>query len=214
MYGPLTGKQRDSDYSLPALEVDDPDSWSCIEKLHRDVFSDGVEDRNRSIILAAASGLQLSGDVRAIEPRVSNAGAVGSAVPYTFGPILTLVRECRGFHVGSYENKLLKRSLYCTEISTIVFIHGDKSDCEIEVGKCHFLCDQRYRWKTVTETHPLSIWVGCHRETYDQLIQKLQHCLPASWRFRSYGNGEYPVVIGHNDAFRQCWRAAGISVFQ
>ena len=210
MYGPLTGKKRDPDYALPNLKNDDPDSWLSIDAL-KDTFLTGVEDRKRSIVLAAASGLQLSPEITAIEPRYP---PYQQNAPYTFEPILKLVRQCRGFHVGSYENKLLKRSLYLTGLPTIVFIHEEKIDCPIEVGKCHFLFDSGEPWAEVMESYPLSIWVGCSLTSSENVLGKLKTYLIGSWHFRIYGSGTYQVVIGHNDSFRNACKAADVAVFE
>jgi len=212
MYGPLAGANREPDYSLPVLREDDPDSWSLVESV-RDVFLTDVPDPTRSMVLAAASGLQLGPDITAIEP-LDPANPMAQKIPYTYEPVLKLVRKCRGFHVGSYENKLLKRSLYLSGIPTIVFIHDSKIDCRIEVGKCHFLFDKAAPWEEFVAEYPLSIWVGCDRDSCERVVEKMSKHLPESWRFRPLGNGKFPVVVAHNASFRKACLTAGIAVYQ
>jgi hypothetical protein len=215
MYGPVTGKKREPDYSLPALQSDDKHSWELVDNLRKEVFLEGVGEPGSSLVLAAASGLQLNDEVVAIEPRSPGPRQPADQdVPYTFEPILALVRKCRGFHVGSYENKLLKRSLYLTNVPTIVFIHDEKINCPVQIGKCHFLFDVDYTWQQVVETYPLSIWVGCGQTSYQDVMAALKCSLPANWVFRPYGNGDHPVVVGHNASFRESCRLTGVSVFE
>lgn len=211
-YGELTGKGREPDYGLPNLSTDDPDSWKSVVRTSK-TFLTGVNEPDRSLVLAAASGLQLSENITAISPNsVTDSNPNGTA--YSFEPVLELVRECRGFHVGSSENKLLKRSLYLTKIPTIVFIHDQKIDCPIQVGKCHFLFDQGNTWDEFQESYPLSIWVACDRSTVSQTQDKLKKYLKGQWKFRCYGTGECPVIIGHNKAFRDACKVSSVDVYQ
>jgi hypothetical protein len=213
MYGPLTNKSRDPDYGLPPIQEDDPESWQAISEL-KNLFLRGVSTPSRAIILAAASGIQLSDKLNAVKPRQTHDDSdVG--VPYSSEPTLGRVKKCRGFHVGSYENKLLKRALYQTNLPMIVFIHDQKIDCPVEVGKCHFLFDVQMPWEHVVTDYPLSLWVGCRQATIPDTLTKLRHGLPDGWRFRVYGEGgDYPVVIAHNQPFRAAMLDAGVPVFQ
>ena len=201
LYGPLAGRDHVPDYALPALKVYDYDSWTIVQSLSK-LIRGGVRG-GRGIILAAASGLQISGDVKAILPR--DDGPKAQEIECRDQGVLDLLKDCRGFHVGSYENKLFKRCLYLTGLPTIVFLHDTKIDCPVEVGKCHFLFDRGEPWEKVVRRIPLSLWVGCARSTFQQAMDKLKRGMPpGGWRFRPYAQATpFPVVIGENEEYRK-----------
>jgi len=62
MYGPLTDRNRRPDYKLPALDKYDRDAFDLIESLKTQVFQE-LPQGKASLLLAAASGLQLTDDV-------------------------------------------------------------------------------------------------------------------------------------------------------
>lgn len=195
MYGPLTNRDRVPDYTLPELREYDPDALTLIENLQSDMFG-RIDGSEHSILLAAASGLQISDDITAVEAR-------DPKLPYTREKILNQLQQCRGFHVGSYQNKLFKRCLYLSRTPAVVFLHDDKIDCPIQVGKCHFLFDRGETWESFIENHPVSIWVACKQSNYENVNEKLKSNLKlGDWSFKVYGDSTiYPIVIAHNAAF-------------
>lgn len=203
MYGPLTGRNRKPDYSLPPLKDFDPKGLVMIEELNHKIFSQ-TENDSKTLILAAISGLQISNDIKAINYETK--------LDITDIKILTQLQECFGFHVGSYQNKLFKRCLNLSKVPTIVFLHDKKIDCTIEVGKCHFIFDKEETWANFITEHPLSLWIGCCQETACEILSKCKdNFKEGDWLFGLYGDFNlYPIVIGHNKKFREMWKEAGI----
>jgi hypothetical protein len=201
MYGPLTGRDRYPSYDLPALQEDDPDAWQIIQRVSDNIFRSLVsrEGGRPALLLAAASGLQLTDDVKISEQHN------GEWAPCADVSLADKIRRCRGFHVGSYQNKLFKRCYYGNSIPTIVFLHDDKVDCEVRIGKCHYLFDSGQSWDEIALSHPLSVWIACKRATHEAILEKCRsHFGAGDWSFACYGEANpYPIVIGHNNAFRE-----------
>jgi hypothetical protein len=214
MYGPLTDRNRLPDYKLPALESYDRDAFEQIKTLNTELFPD-IGGTRCSLLLAAASGLQLTDQVLTLELRHSSVGKE-EWVPSTDSEAQYLVRQCRGFHVGSYQNMLFKRCYYLTHTPTIVFIHDDKVDCEVKIGKCHYLFDKGMSWDMFSSQHPLSIWIACERSTYHSVLDKCRnHFRTGTWSFHTYGEcNPIPIVIGHNQAFRDRCREVDVRVLE
>jgi hypothetical protein len=206
-YGGLTDRARLPNYACPPLAQTDPEAAQIVEHMAtKDIFSrpDGHE-----LVLAAASGLQVSDAFETHEE------AIGSDSPQPFSDPVVLSdmkRHCRGFHVGSYYNKLFKRCLYATKAPTIVFIHDEKIDCPIVVPKCHFICDQAYTWDEMMKSYPLSIWVVSTRKSAALKRDHLsRHMQDGGWEFSiDTPASKYPVIIGHNEAFRERAQAIGV----
>lgn len=208
MYGPLTGITRHPDYSGRPIEDEDPDAWKTVCNI-RDEFMRGLHNPEKTLVLAAASAMYL--------PPQNSPNSVGKQAPSSEW-------ECNGFHVSSYENKLFKRSLYLTNVPTIVFIHDTKvgslsdsthsDDAAPEWGRCHFICDKGFPWERLLNQYPLSIWVGCRRTTVEVVERQLRDSFPESWKFRRYGSTDYPVIVAHNEEFRSRLAAIGVAVFQ
>lgn len=203
MYGPLTGRDRKPDYTSPPLQDFDPNGYIMIEKLNRRIFSE-TENDSKTLILAAISGLQISGEIKAINYETKSV--------ISDEKILNQLQECYGFHVGSYQNKLFKRCLNLSKVPTIVFLHDKKIDCPIEVGKCHFIFDKEATWEKFITEHPLSLWIGCCQETACEILEKCKSNIKqGEWQFGIYGDFNlYPIVIGHNKRFREMWRESDI----
>lgn len=102
---------------------------------------------NKTLLLAAASGLQLSNRIK-VKDRITKPEGI---------------LQCRGPHVGSYKNKLFKRFLYETKHPLMIFITADKIDSEIDLEKCHFVLDDKEQWERFISDHPLAFCVGCQR---------------------------------------------------
>ncbi len=204
LYGPLLDRQREPDYALPPLAEFDPDVPSIIEELSKHIFGSDDKTRRPSIILAAASGVQLSEKIKAIDPVTHER--------ITDQRIIKLLKRCRGFHTGSYQNKLFKRCYFLTKIPTIVFVHDSKIDLPIKVGKCHFQCDRQETWDSFVSSYPLSIWTVCDSNTYPEVLRKFKTYVGSGrWVFSVYGQAsKYPIVIGTSAAFRDACLAWGI----
>jgi len=209
MYGPLTGRNMSPDYSLPPLEESDPEGVKIIEKLSKDIFSESDKDKKSAIILAAASGLQIGDSIDAKYYNEQN--DTTSPIPVD-EETLKLLKGCRGFHVGSYRNRLFKRCYYLTGIPTVVFVHDEKIDCPILVRKCHFLFDKGKTWENFSESYPLSIWTVCEGKTHKSVFEKLKTYMGrGGWKFVVYGECSlHPIVIGHNESFRKACGKIGV----
>ena len=106
----------------------------------------------RTLLLGAISGIQMGKSPKIIWGNGTRArDDVGCDV-----------KKCRGFHVGSYKNKLFKRSMYETKLPLMVFLDESKIDCKIEVGRCHFIFDREYTWDKFMRSYPVAFCVGCH----------------------------------------------------
>ena len=207
MYGQLTGRHRTPTYDLTPLEEYDPSARDIIRRLRQETFKDSGE--NGTLILAAISGIQLTANITAVA-----LDGDGQECEMKEGAIWDQLSKCRGFHVGSYENHLFKRSYYLTQYPAIVFVHDTKIDCKIVVGKCHFLCDEKYPWKNFCKEYPLSIWTACTQESCQDILSKFKDELTdEGWRFGLYGLGtSFPIVIGHNEAFRESCKTSKIEL--
>ncbi len=198
-YGELTNRRREPDYSLSPLKSYDPEAPEIINHLCKEVF--GNDNNKKTLILAAISSIQLTGEINAVT--IDSDGKESKLE--SDNSISKQLTNCRGFHVGSYENRLFKRSYYLSNYPSIVFVHDDKIDSKIVVGKCHFLFDLEYQWDTFASAYPLSIWIACTQTSYRDILSKFKNNLSrdGKWKFRVYGEGNrFPVVIGHNEAFR------------
>jgi len=111
---------------------------------------------------------------------------------------------------------LFKRCYYLTRIPAVVFIHDDKVDCEVKIGKCHYLFDQGAPWGDFASTYPLCIWVACERGSYRSVLDKCRaHFSVGDWIFVPYGESNpYPIVIGHNKAFRESCSGIDVRVIE
>jgi hypothetical protein len=201
VYGPLTGRDRQPDYSgRPLFEID-PDAEKHIKNIAVKVF--GNANRDRSLILAAASGLQLSRMFKILEI---------SGEPCYHKDTVKAIQNFRGFHGGSFPNKLFKRALYSTHIPAMFFIHDDKIDSPIIAGKCHFGFDSRRDWDEFVLTYPFALWVGCHRTSYKKVLAELGSCFGSGWVLRVYGeSNRFPVVIAAGKNFRHRMERIGIT---
>jgi hypothetical protein len=208
MFGPLTGRNRIPDYRMPSLDTYDPDAVGLVHMVRDRVFPK-VVDRKQAILLAAASGLQLSDVLTAVTPDEP-------PVPLRDEAILQDVRKCRGFHGGSYQNRLFKMAMFQTNIPAIVFLHDEKIDCPVRVGECHFLCDHTFTWDGFVETYPLSIWVACESSTVARVRKKVQDNLQiGGWTSACYGEStRLPIVMASNKAFRDACQRIGVTLYQ
>ncbi len=204
MFGALTARDRSPDYRQPALECYDPEAVELIQQMSIDVFGE-PEDNTRSILLGTASALQLSKDVK------TEGGAVAPLG----------LSECRGFHGGSYENRLFKRCMYLSKIPAYIFMHDEKINWPVNPGFCHFLCDSGYPWNTFIANYPLSLWIACETNTVDKVLREARNGLSAGdWKLATYELATYgkatstPIVMATNNAFRKACDAIGVKPFE
>jgi hypothetical protein len=209
MYGELTGRKRIPTYDLRPLAEYDPDAPEIIKRLSKETF--GERSDKKTLILAAISGIQLTDNINAV-----TLDKEGQERPLASSdPLYNQLSLCRGFHVGSYENHLFKRSYYLTKYPAIVFVHDSKINCKIVVGRCNFLCDSGYRWDSFIREYPLSIWVACDKNSYEDILCDFFSTFKddAGWTFGIYGRGTpFPIVIGHNETFKKSCNDIGIKL--
>ena len=166
-YGPLFENilEHDPDYHMPPLDESAAREISRLEKSPYTLTS----MRRPILLLGVASGLQLSS-----QPQLRFSGHIEEVRKQQLTEQLS---RCKGPHVGSYRDKLFKRFMYATKLPIMIFITDNKIDCEIEVGKCHFILDTEFTWERFYREHPVAFCVGCstseasqrHANTFRQL---------------------------------------------
>ncbi|MDI6734703.1 MAG: hypothetical protein QME42_00670 [bacterium] len=191
-YGSIAeiGDQRPN-YTLPPI---DNKAKENIKKLLEDPITIS-RMKNPVLLLGATSGLQLSKEHKIkFNPEDEN-----GLIDEQKNKVKEEIMRCFGPHVGSYHNKVFKRFLYATQIPLMIFITGDKIDCEIVVGKCHFILDNEFSWDQFYENHPLAFCVGCKQEEKNKYIDMFRHL-----NFEIYEGDNYAVVtafIARNKKF-------------
>jgi hypothetical protein len=116
----------------------------------------GFADMRRpTLLLAAASGLQLEPSHNVSFPEDFSAS--------TKARVIEEIDKRYGPHVGSYHNKVFKRFMYDSGLPVMIFITGDKVDCEIAAGKCHFILDEELTWEQFCTRHPVAFCIGTHQ---------------------------------------------------
>jgi hypothetical protein len=152
-YGGLEDRvTKNPDYTLPPL---DGEAEEEIGKLLSHPFRPS-DTTGPALLLGAASGLQIGGTHR-LKFRADLDDT-------TKRELTAQLAGCFGPHVGSYHNKIFKRFMYATQIPIVLFIAADKIDCEIEVGKCHFILDREFDWQAFHMRHPVAFCIGCDQE--------------------------------------------------
>ncbi len=144
-----------------------------------------------ALLLGAASGLQISPKHKLKFPK-----GLSEAKRNEYEQELS---QCFGPHVGSYHNKIFKRFMYATNLPLVIFLTADKIDCEIEVGKCHFILDRSWTWEQFCRTHPVAICVGCSSDQlaeYSAMFERLNFKIK-----RGHAYTEITSFIARNDAF-------------
>lgn len=168
-FGSLAGRDSLSpDYALPPL---DDVAQQEIENLLRTPYT-LASLCTPALLLGATSGLQLSKEHQVkFKPEDERL-----LTDEEKDKVRRQVERCFGPHVGSYHNKVFKRFMYATKIPLMIFITGHKIDCEIVVGKCHFILDTQFTWDQFYQDHPLAFCVGCaqsERAKYISMFSKL-----------------------------------------
>ena len=70
--------------------------------------------------------------------------------------------EFPGPHVGSYYNKLIKRSLISTKKPIVLFIDESKLDKQFIKRKCYSICDPDFLWSDIIASQAFAIAVATH----------------------------------------------------
>jgi len=137
-----------------------------IERLDNALFSlkSLRADGQPGLLLGTASGLQIGADHNLIFKKDIDEETKTSLAAQLSG--------CFGPHVGSYRNKIFKRYMYSTGMPLVIFVTENKIDCEIEVGKCHFILDHELTWEHFYNNHPVAFIVGCHQRSKKSLMEK------------------------------------------
>jgi hypothetical protein len=129
----------------------------------------GLRRDNTSLIIMAASGLQLGGNHTILKDEGYELPNEDRAIiGGRFGP-----------HVGSYKNMVFKRYLLETYIPTVLMIDGSKIDSAIDVARCHFVLGNDLKWEEVCERQPLAMLIGCKSSELQSLMARVQAALPS-----------------------------------
>jgi Domain of unknown function (DUF4062) len=153
-YGGLeTIIDQDPDYKLPPLNAS---ARREIARLENSLFTISSMKRP-TLLLGAASGLQLTpGHTLIFQDKKLSKSRMEE--------LEAQLRQCFGPHVGSYRNKVFKRFMYDTSLPMVIFLTGDKINCPIEVGKCHFILDSVTKWDNFYHQYPLAFCVASRHE--------------------------------------------------
>lgn len=166
-YGALYGglekiESRGPDY----INILDEDGRKEISRFMETPFTLTTMPRP-SLLLCATSGLQISE-----EHKLKFQEGLHES---TMNELRKQVGKCFGPHIGSYRNKIFKRFLYETKLPIMIFITDDKIDCEIEVGKCHFVLDHDLPWKQFCSEHPIAFCVGTPNDMRKKYIEMFEN---------------------------------------
>jgi hypothetical protein len=167
------------------------DRWAreAIEQLLRSPR--GLTKENTSLIVMAASGLQLG-----------TAHHITANQEYQLPEEDTIaIHNCFGPHVGSYKNMVFKRYLIETRIPTVLMVDSSKIDCPIDVGRCHFVMGRDLTWSGICERQPLAILVGCKSLEMKDLIDRVKNALPNFSITPSVTTDKNSAFIARNSLF-------------
>jgi hypothetical protein len=148
---------------------------------------------NTSLIIAAASGLQLSNEHKIV-------GDEGYPTPES---LKSAVEKCFGPHVGSYNNKVFKRYLYETKLPTILVVDGLKIDSPIDVRKCHFIFDEELTWSEVIADYPLALCIGCRTDDLGKLESVLREKMTGFEVITTEKARAFSALIARNNPFKK-----------
>jgi hypothetical protein len=153
--------------------------------------------KGSTLLLGAISGIQMGEN-----PKIKWGGEAACKEE-----LMEFVARCRGFHVGSYKNKLFKRFMYETKLPLMVFLDESKIDCKIEVGRCHFIFDrEEFTWEDFMKSYPLAFCIGCHATNIERV------CKPFKKNefeiIRDNGTYIHRAFIARNAAFKKAFAAS------
>ncbi|HJT27742.1 MAG TPA: DUF4062 domain-containing protein [Pyrinomonadaceae bacterium] len=186
-YGRLQGLPEQSpDYTMPPL---DEEAKEEIQKLLSAPFT--LTWRHPALLLGAASGLQIS--------KEHNVKIDDALDTHSRNVLRSQIDNCFGPHVGSYRNKVFKRFMYATGLPLMIFMTGDKIDCEIDSKKCHFILDSESTWEEFYKNYPVAFCIGCSQENKRKYVEMFQWLDFKIWE----GTGSLPIsaFIARNQAF-------------
>lgn len=120
--------------------------------------------------------------------------------------------EFPGPHVGTYRNKLVKRSLLQSGHPLVLFLDESKIapigvKGKFKKGYCHSVCDPEFSWQDAVRKQPLALCVGATSERrLKKVIGSLtQHETWSSEEPKVYDGG--CAVVLYNDRF---WKRFGV----
>ena len=154
-------QERDPDYSQSPL-----DEVAKLEIRRLVSAPYNPASRTPALLLGAVSGLQMGLDHKLRFQNVLD--------DETVADLEQRIARCFGPHVGSYRNKVFKRFMYETGLPIMIFITGDKVDCEIDVGESHFILDSEFTWEMFCQSNPVAFCVACPQHEVAQYSQEFQ----------------------------------------
>lgn len=113
--------------------------------------------------------------------------------------LLSLIKQCYGFHAGSYKNIVFKRYLYSTGLPIVMTITSSEIDMEIIPGRCHFIFDKTYKWEDFYQDHPLAFCIGCSNKKRNDVIDTFESL---GFEVRSKIYNEHSGIIANNAKFK------------
>ena len=144
----------------------------------------------KTLLLGATSGIQMGGSPKLVWGKGTRAKE----------ELRQKVNMCRGFHVGSYKNKMFKRFMYETRLPLMVFLDESKINSKIQVGRCHFIFDRKqYTWEKFMRTYPVGFCVGCHSTNLANCVKLFEN--KGFEIVRDKGTYEHRAFIARNAAF-------------
>lgn len=111
-----------------------------------------------------------------------------------------------GIHVGSYYNKLVKRSLLETGCPVVVVLDEEKFPQKFPPGGCYSVCGPGFEWAEVMREQPVAFIVATSSEPSRERVQGLLEEMSFRCRSREIESDEghlLPVVFGSNEKFRE-----------
>jgi hypothetical protein len=157
-YGPIERlTEFPPDYELKPLNQPEDAAIAALSA----AFQEFLSPMRRTLVLGAASGLQLTADIDVnFAPRATRKSRSTTT---------RLVKQCRGPHVGSYWNRIFKRFLYQSGHPIMLFITADKVNCSVDATRCHFVLGRDFNWARFQSTVPVGFCVGCKQDEADRL---------------------------------------------
>lgn len=139
------------------------------------------------LMLGSISGVQFSDD-----PIIEDVESLSES-------IIQQIKECRGFHVGSYSNKIFKRYMYQTNNPLIIFVDDDKINCSVKPGVCHFVFDKYNTWENFINNYPLAFFIGCKKSNMEMIYKTFEDL---NFKLDNYSEvDEISAVYAKNNKF-------------
>ena len=122
-------------------------------------------------------------------------------------------RRFRGPHVGSYANRLMKRSIIESGCPVVLLLDEDKIPYRFIAERCFSVCDEDFTWQRACATIPLALTCAFHNRSKADLV--LEQLEPIGFTHVEHAReSETPLTfIASNDKFwqvRDRWVSAGV----